>query len=107
MFERTTRKLTFHADRGHGWLEIPATDVHALHLTPSNYSYIKGDKVYLEEDCDATAYLERAKSAGWKINITEKYTDTDSVITTYDRIKTEMFWSPACNPHLFEASNED
>jgi len=107
MFERTTRKLTFHADPSHGWLEIPAIDVHALHLTPTHYSYIKGDKVYLEEDCDATAYLERAKSAGWKINITEKYTDTDSVIRTYPHITLDMFWNPTLNPHLFEASNEN
>jgi hypothetical protein len=107
MFERTTRKLTFHADPSHGWLEIPATDVHALHLTPSEYSYINGDKAYLEEDCDANAYLERAKSAGWVINITEKYTDTDSVIRTYPHITLDMFWNPTCNPHLFKASNED
>ena len=101
-----TRKLTFHADPSHGWLEVPATDIHALHIIPSHYSHMHGDKVYLEEDCDATAYLERAKDAGWVINITEKYTDRDSVIRTYDRITTEMFWVLNWNTHQLEASNE-
>ena len=101
-----TRKLTFHADPAHGWLEVPATDIHALHIIPTHYSYIHGDKAFLEEDCDANAYLERAKSAGWMINITEKYTDTDSVIRTYPRITLDMFWNPTLNPHLFKASNE-
>ena len=102
-----TRKLTFHADPAHGWLEVPATDIHALHIIPTHYSYIHGLKVFLEEDCDANTYLERAKSAGWLINITEKYTDTDSMIRTYPRITLDMFWNPTLNPHLFKASNED
>jgi len=101
-----TRKLTFHADPAHGWLEVPATDIHALHIIPTHYSYIHGDKVFLEEDCDANEYLARAKDAGWVINITEKYTDRDSVIRTYDRITTEMFWVLNWNTHALEASNE-
>jgi len=80
-----TRKLTFHADPSHGWLEVPVLDIMALGIIPSEYSYIKGDKVFLEEDCDANAYLERAKSAGWTINITEAYTNNDSPIRNYAR----------------------
>ena len=85
MFERTTRKLTFHADPSHGWLEVPVLDIMALGIIPSQYSHIKGDRVYLEEDCDATAYLESAKANGWTVNITEAYTPSDSPIREYAR----------------------
>jgi len=101
-----TRKLTFHADPSHGWLEVPATDIHALHIIPSEYSYRHGDKVFLEEDCDATAYLESARDAGWIINITEKYTNTDSVVRSYKRVTKGMFWELNWNTHRLEASNE-
>jgi hypothetical protein len=39
-----------------------------------------GHSLYLEEDCDASLYLDAAKAAGYTLNITESYTDTDSPI---------------------------
>ena len=87
----TTRKLTFHADPSHGWLEVPDTDIYALGIIPSIYSYVHGDSVYLEEDCDATLYLEAARAKGWTVNITEKYTNNDSAIRTYKPLTAGMF----------------
>jgi hypothetical protein len=83
-----TQKLTFHCDRGHGWLEVPREDIDALGLADqiSAYSYAmasthqRAGMVYLEEDCDASLYLDAAKAAGYTLNITESYTDTDSPI---------------------------
>ena len=49
--------LIFHTDPGHGWLEVPVKEVRNSGVPISQCSYIKGDKAYLEEDCDAPAYL--------------------------------------------------
>jgi len=83
-----TQKLTFHADRGHGWLEVPRAHIDELGLADqiSAYSYAmasthkRAGMVYLEEDCDASLYLDAAKAAGYTLHIVEKYTDTDSPI---------------------------
>ena len=73
----TTRKLTFYTDPGHGWLEVSRADLGALGIAGnvSNYSYQNRDRVYLEEDCDATLYLEAAKAAGWRVTMREQYAD--------------------------------
>ena len=77
-----TRNLTFHADPAHGWLEVSLEDIHDFGIGDkiSRYSYIKGDRVFLEEDCDAGVYLEKAKEEGWDISVTEKHTNHDSFI---------------------------
>jgi hypothetical protein len=92
-----TQKLTFHCDRGHGWLEVPREDIDALGLADqiSAYSYAmasthkRAGMVYLEEDCDASLYLDAAKAAGYTLNIVEKYTDGDSPIRNMKRYTTE------------------
>jgi hypothetical protein len=92
-----TQKLTFHCDRGHGWLEVPREDIDALGLADqiSAYSYAmasthkRAGMVYLEEDCDASLYLDAAKAAGYTLQIVEKYTDTDSPIRNMSRYTAE------------------
>ena len=92
-----TQKLTFHCDAGHGWLEVPREDIDALGLADqiSAYSYAmasthqRAGMVYLEEDCDAILYLDAANSAGYRLQIVEKYTDTDSPIRNMKRYTTE------------------
>ena len=53
---------TFHSDPGHGWLEVPKADVAALGVLAaiSGYSYVSKDgrTLYLEEDCDLTAFAD-------------------------------------------------
>ena len=51
--------MRFYIDSGHGWLEVPTVDVAKSGVIPSKYSYIDVDngRTYLEEDCDASAYL--------------------------------------------------
>ena len=57
--------LRFISDSAHGWLEVPTVDVAAAGVTPSRYSYIDATTgmTYLDEDCDATAYIAHAKRA--------------------------------------------
>ena len=82
-----TQKLTFHCDPSHGWLEVPRADAIALGLADkiSRFSHIGGHSLYLEEDCDATLYLDAAKAAGYTLNIVERYTDSDSPIRNFDQ----------------------
>ena len=76
-----TRKLTFYADPGHGWLEVDRSDLDALGIIDkvSRYSYSKGEKAYLEEDCDAGLFIETAKGNGWTINIQEIYQENTPI----------------------------
>jgi hypothetical protein len=84
-----TLKLSFHCDPSHGWLEVNRADVDALNIADkiSPYSYLNGDRVFLEEDCDASHFLEVAKAHQWTINIQEKYTNRDSFIRAYPRFE--------------------
>ena len=83
----TTRKLTFHTDSGHGWLEVSIEDIRELCIenSISRYSYIANGRVYLEEDCDASLYFANAKDNGWVINMTEKYHAGDCFIRNLPR----------------------
>jgi len=57
-------KYKFIEDPGHGWLEVERLEIERLCLEDqiSRYSYVRGAKVYLEEDCDADVFI-RAKTA--------------------------------------------
>ena len=76
-----TRKLTFYADPAHGWLEVDLLDCIDLDIADkvSRYSYAKGEKAYLEEDCDAGLFIETAKNNGWTINIREIYQENTPI----------------------------
>lgn len=67
-------KFTFHTDPGHGWLEVPMSTIFALGIQNkiSSYSYRRGDTAYLEEDCDASLFLEAWKQAGHEFKLVEK-----------------------------------
>jgi hypothetical protein len=72
------KTYVFFSDPGHGWLAVPVEDVALVGAVRdiSYYSYVKktGDKYYvwLEEDCDAPAFLAKAAKAGWDIKIQEE-----------------------------------
>jgi hypothetical protein len=57
--------FTFHADPGHGWLQVPRKMLTELGIDSeiSGYSYQSGDYAYLEEDMDfstfARAYMKK------------------------------------------------
>jgi hypothetical protein len=76
----------FYVDPGHGWLAVKrnllAKYVEFSHISP--YSYQKGSTVYLEEDRDASVFLEALRRAGVVFSFTEKHTDRLHPIRTYD-----------------------
>lgn len=85
-----TTTYTFHSDAGHGWLEVDLRDLVALGLKQtdfSRYSYKKGTRLFLEEDCDA-AKFDRAYVAkhGEKLKYTSNYIKGDAAIRNYSRL---------------------
>ncbi len=54
------------SDPGHGWLEVPISELTRLGIAKqiSPYSYRVGRMAYLEEDSDAGKYLDALKAAG-------------------------------------------
>lgn len=71
------RSLKFISDPAHGWLSVDLQDLIDLKITEdiSTFSYMTLTRAYLEEDCDATVYLNAAKAAGW--DVTYKQSDTN------------------------------
>lgn len=83
--------LTFHSDSGHGWLEVSDLDLADLHATPkdfSGYSYRKGSRYFLEEDCDAPKFISLYK-AKYGVNpvIDEEHYDGDCFIRDLNNIR--------------------
>ena len=70
--------FTFHTDPGHGWLEVSVSAAESVGLSPadfSNFSYRKGDILYLEEDCDAPKLLNAMKALGLEYGTVERYSE--------------------------------
>lgn len=82
------KNYLFFSDPGHGWLEVPRTDVQELGIESkiTAWSYEHNEKIYLEEDCDASLFMETAKQNGWTINIEEKYQE-NTPIRNYQHYK--------------------
>lgn len=54
------RKFDFYSDPSHGWLKVQRKELVELGIETqiSGYSYQKGDAVYLEEDRDASIFID-------------------------------------------------
>jgi len=54
------RKYDFYSDPAHGWLKVTRKELVELGIESqiSGYSYQKGDAVYLEEDSDASKFMD-------------------------------------------------
>ena len=81
-------KYKFYSDAGHGWLAVKRQELIDLAVLEqvSACSYQRGSTVYLEEDADATLFIEAyeqkyGKHPEYKV----KYSKTDrSPIRSYD-----------------------
>ncbi len=84
----TTVYYTYHTDPGHGWLEVGIDELDLLGIRSevSCYSYIKGDKAYLEEDCDMELFMNAMEAKGVNVKLAHINEPTkDSVIRSYRR----------------------
>ena len=84
--------FTMHSDPGHGWLEVTYNDLQSVGLIPvdfSKFSYRKGRRFFLEEDCDAPKFAKAWElKHGRKIRevITDRFYNNDSAIRNYNPI---------------------
>jgi len=69
-------KYKFFQDPGHGWVEVPIAELRRLKIDGdiSPYSYRNGHMAYLEEDCDASAWIEAKR---------DLHTNNDSIVRTF------------------------
>jgi hypothetical protein len=77
----------FYQDPGHGWLKVEMKELVALgiHLAISGYSYMKGDNVYLEEDCDLSKFFDaKLKQHNVQIKYRDHHSNKSSKIRNYD-----------------------
>lgn len=76
---------TFIEDPSHGWLEVPVSELVALGIADkiTRYSYKHNGMAYLEEDCDASTFLEARERSGqpidFKRDIVRRYEATTAV----------------------------
>lgn len=82
-------KITIYTDPGHGWAEVKLSELDRLDITHkiSRYSYVKGDTVFLEEDCDLAVYLAALRAAGEAFEFEEHHTNGDSRIRNFNSYK--------------------
>ena len=50
--------LLWHVDPGHAWLQVPIKDYPGAVSYGTGYGYWDDGNVYLEEDCEAPAFLD-------------------------------------------------
>lgn len=91
-------QFTFFSDSGHGWLKAPIELCRELGLQGqvSGYSYCKGNNLYLEEDGDATTFVN-AYCQKYDITVQDfvgankrKYSDTSAIRRFGDPIPEDL-----------------
>ena len=79
--------LIFYSDPAHGWLEVDRDHIKDLGLCyrVSSASYVSDYKIYLEEDCDMTLFLDAAEQFEWIVIFHESHSNTLSTIRNLPR----------------------
>jgi len=79
--------IRFISDPGHGWLEVPMSELDRLGIKGkiSSFSYRNGDMAYLEEDDDAGTYLQALDEQGETLPTVEEVHEENTAIRGYRR----------------------
>ena len=79
--------LHFYTDPGHGWLKVPKNHpaFRVIASRISDYSYERGNFVYLEEDCDASLFLQVLHNCKIELVVHSHHSDRRSRIRGYNR----------------------
>ena len=82
---KTEIKIIRYTDPGHGWLRVTLKMLVKLgiadKITP--FSYVRTVYAYLEEDVDATLFLDTLKAKGKTVTYVERHTNRFSRIRNY------------------------
>ena len=109
------KQFIFHEDGAHGWLEVSYKDVIDLNIQNeiSEWSYINRttEKIYLEEDCDATLFLnEFKKQYGYKPEFLEgKWYEESPIrkLPCYTAWQFNLYWNPLEGKELKDYLNSE
>ena len=84
-----TQRYKIYADSGHSWLKVDKSELFNLKIASkiTNYSYEEDGYVYLEEDCDATLFINAKKEHGIEVDGDFIYSDGDSIVRSYQHYK--------------------
>ena len=80
------KQYAVYNDPGHGWMAVKRQELEELGILNqiSSYSYQRGQTVYLEEDCDASLFIQTKKARGEELQIKDQHTDHNSPIRSYE-----------------------
>ena len=83
--------ITIYADSGHAWGKVNKALLNKLGIADkiSHYSYMRDDKVYLEEDKDLGLFFYTLDMEGIKYQIEDRFSHKTSRIRGYDAYKWE------------------
>ena len=109
------KQFIFHEDGCHGWLEVSYKDITDLNIQNeiSDYSYINRTtkKIFLEEDCDATLFLnEFEKEYGYKPKLLEgKWYEESPIrkLPCYTAWQFNLYWNPLEGKELRDYLNSE
>ena len=109
------KQFTFHEDAAHGWLEVSYQDVTDvdIHNEISEFSYINRflEKIYLEEDCDYTLFMNAYKNKYEKMPnvINGKYFEVSPIrdLPRYIGWQFNLYWNPLEGKELRDYLNSE
>jgi len=96
LLEGKTLEIEFISDPGHGWIKISKKIRLGLKFTP--YSYQDKNYLYLEEDLDASKYLDKLKANGIKYTFKETILNHESSIRNMDPLS----WTVCLNVQIVD-----
>lgn len=81
----------YHEDAGHGWLEVRKEELKRLGIQYdiSDFSYQRGDMVFLEEDRDANLFFKAKKNNYEDFDYVVVNNGDESPIRQYERYECE------------------
>ena len=77
------RTFTYLMDPGHGWLIVSRGDLAEAGMSAADFSscsYVSGDTVALEEDCDMPRFLKRLDERATPYRLREQHTIRDAYV---------------------------
>ena len=77
--------ITIYSDPGHGWAKVKFSLLEKLGIADqvSSYSYLYGEHVYLEEDCDLSLFIKAMRANDLPVTFKESNTNSRSTIREY------------------------
>lgn len=89
-------KINVYSDPGHGWAKVKLALLEKLDIQKqiSGYSFVKGEYVYLEEDCDLDCLIIALKEKNIPFFLRDHHTRKSSKIRSYESYNNPDYVSP-------------